>query len=264
MIIILLSGKVSLDQHALHRAVARGHAVCPLPDDTRSYFERERTFVRQRHAPATGVPAARYDLPYWCSGTFVLDAGQSRRLLGTWREEILSGKVSLDQHALHRAVARGHAVCPLPDDTRYVKDLEGTLRGLLHTRTLLHFQTAKASLPDYCAARRGGCSAPATATAQQIVRIDVSAPPPGAARSGRGKRNATYETFRDGMGWLWALGCAAAPQGRRDARAWAAGAEVHMGREWAVFWGRAAVGLAGASGAELSGGGGAGLLRERR
>mmetsp|Transcript_47310 Transcript_47310/g.153564 ORF Transcript_47310/g.153564 Transcript_47310/m.153564 type:complete len:196 (-) Transcript_47310:328-915(-) len=148
--------------------------------------------LMSRHAPATGVPAARYDLPYWCSGTFVLDAGQSRRLLGTWREEILSGKVSLDQHALHRAVARGHAVCPLPDDTRYVKDLEGTLRGLLHTRTLLHFQTAKASLPDYCAARRGGCSAPATATAQQIVRIDVSAPPPGAARSGRGSRNATY------------------------------------------------------------------------
>ena len=75
-----------------------------------------------------------------------------------------------------------HAVCPLPDDTRYVKDLEGALRGLLHTRTLLHFQTAKASLPDYCAARRGGCSAPATATAQQIVRVDVSAPSPGAAR----------------------------------------------------------------------------------
>jgi len=155
-----------------------------------AYFERERTFVRQRHAPATGVPAARYDLPYWCSGTFVLDVGQSRGLLDTWREEILSGKVSLDQHALHRAVARGHAVCPLPDDTRYVKDLEGALRGLLHTRTLLHFQTAKASLPDYCAARRGGCSAPATATAQQIVRVDVSAPPPGTGRrppeSGRG------------------------------------------------------------------------------
>ncbi|EOD18810.1 hypothetical protein EMIHUDRAFT_464079 [Emiliania huxleyi CCMP1516] len=152
-----------------------------------AYFERERTFVRQRrafaagepankcngvfvvsgmklmsrHAPATGVPAARYDLPYWCSGTFVLDVGQSRGLLDTWREEILSGK------------ERVHAVCPLPDDTRYVKDLEGALRGLLHTRTLLHFQTAKASLPDYCAARRGGCSAPATATAQQIVRVDA-------------------------------------------------------------------------------------------